>query len=225
MGFFHPIFPLIPVADWEEQLRTGRELMREVFGRAPRGFWPPEMAFSMEMIPALAKAGYDYVVVDGVHVHPADGVSDVFRPYIACHDGVCITVVPARSRRLQCPGKRAGRDWFRPRGHASRPLLAAAGRAPAGHHLVRRRERRLVSADARGLRLLRPLLRALHGARAWRRRAPLCPRGSRPAARGASDRRYWPAGCSLKRASRPRLVRTLPSSRPSRRVPLALVML
>jgi hypothetical protein len=52
------------------------------------------MAFSMAMIPALVKAGYEYVVVDGVHVHPDDGNEDPFRPYLACADGDCITVVP-----------------------------------------------------------------------------------------------------------------------------------
>jgi 4-alpha-glucanotransferase len=112
MGYFHPIFPLIPPADWEEQLRSGRELMAEIFGRAPRGFWPPEMAFSMELIPALVRAGYEYVVVDGVHVHPEDGVTDVFRPYLACHDGDCITVVP-RDRDVS-NAQESGLDasWF-----------------------------------------------------------------------------------------------------------------
>ena len=94
MGHYHPIFPLIPRADWDEQLARGRDMHERLFGRAPRGFWPPEMAFSMEMIPALVKAGYEYVVVDGVHVRPEDGLNDVFRPYSACHDGHCITVVP-----------------------------------------------------------------------------------------------------------------------------------
>lgn len=112
MGYFHPIFPLIPEADWDEQLRRGRELMAEVFGRAPRGFWPPEMAFAMEMIPALVRAGYEYVVVDGVHVHPDDAVSDVFRPYLACFDDVCITVVP-RDRDVS-NAQESGLDatWF-----------------------------------------------------------------------------------------------------------------
>ena len=112
MGHFHPIFPLIPKADWDDQLRMGREIMEDTFGRAPRGFWPPEMAFSMEMIPALVRAGYDYVVVDGVHVHPEDGVSDVFRPYLACFDGVCIGVVP-RDREVS-NAQESGLDaaWF-----------------------------------------------------------------------------------------------------------------
>jgi alpha-amylase/alpha-mannosidase (GH57 family) len=112
MGYYHPIFPLIPTADWEEQLVRGREIMEKVFGRAPRGFWPPEMAFCMEMVPALVKAGYEYVVVDGVHVRPEDGLSDIFRPYLACQDGVCITVVP-RNREIS-NGQESGLDpdWF-----------------------------------------------------------------------------------------------------------------
>jgi hypothetical protein len=112
MGYYHPIFPLIPRADWPEQLERGRELLERAFGRAPRGFWPPEMAFSMEMIPALVEAGYDYAVVDGVHVHPQDGIADVFRPYLACHEGVCIVVVP-RDRDVS-NAQQSGLDptWF-----------------------------------------------------------------------------------------------------------------
>lgn len=112
MGHYHPIFPLIPKADWAEQLERGRAAVQRAFGRAPRGFWPPEMAFTMEMIPALVDAGYEYVVVDGVHVRPEDGISDVFRPYLVCHDGVCITVVP-RDRDVSS-AQEAGLDanWF-----------------------------------------------------------------------------------------------------------------
>lgn len=112
MGYYHPIFPLIPRADWEEQLDRGLAIMERAFGRVPRGFWPPEMAFSMEMIPSLVEAGYDYVVVDGVHVRPEDGISDVFRPYLACHEGVCISVVP-RDRDVS-NAQESGLDptWF-----------------------------------------------------------------------------------------------------------------
>ena len=94
MGYYHPIFPLIPMQDWADQLQRGRAIMQEVFGRAPKGFWPPEMAFTMEMIPALLEADYEYVVVDGVHVQPRDGSHDIYRPYLACHEDRCITVIP-----------------------------------------------------------------------------------------------------------------------------------
>ena len=112
MGYCHPIFPLIPRSDWPEQLERGCEVIERAFGRTPRGFWPPEMAFTMEMIPALVEAGYDYVVVDGVHVLPEDGIPDVFRPYLACHDGVCIVVVP-RDRDVS-NAQQSGLDatWF-----------------------------------------------------------------------------------------------------------------
>jgi alpha-amylase/alpha-mannosidase (GH57 family) len=114
MGYYHPIFPLIPREDWEDQLVRGRQVMAEVFGREPRGFWPPEMAFDMEMVPALAGVGYDYVVVDGVHVQPKGdaGPLDNYRLYAAREGEARIVVVP-RDRGLsnaQESGMDAG--WF-----------------------------------------------------------------------------------------------------------------
>jgi alpha-amylase/alpha-mannosidase (GH57 family) len=97
-GYFHPIFPLIPAPDWEEHLQRSADLMQQHFGRRPRGFWPPEMAFSMDMIPTLVKAGFEYVVVDNVHVSPAtEALSDedaAVHPYLARRGEVGITVVP-----------------------------------------------------------------------------------------------------------------------------------
>ena len=113
MGYYHPIFPIIPRADWLEQLERGRAIMERVFGRTPRGFWPPELAFSMEMIPALAQAGYDYVVVDGVHVRPEDGINDIFRPYVACHEGVCMTIVPRDRDVSNAQESGLNPRWFR----------------------------------------------------------------------------------------------------------------
>ncbi len=113
MGYYHPIFPLIPQEDWDEQLVSGRQIMTDVFGRAPKGFWPPEMAFSMEMIPALVKAGYEYVVVDGVHVHAAgSGRTDIYQSYRADFAGAAITVIP-RDRDIS-NAQESGLDpsWF-----------------------------------------------------------------------------------------------------------------
>lgn len=112
MGYYHPIFPLIPRADWAEQLELGRAVLERAFGRVPRGFWPPEMAFTMEMVPALAEAGYEYVVVDGVHVRPEDGISDGFRPYLACHRGTCITVVPRDRDLSNAQASGLDPEWF-----------------------------------------------------------------------------------------------------------------
>jgi hypothetical protein len=113
MGYYHPIFPLTPRADWSEHLSRDRSLAERIFGRAQRGFWPPEMAFTMGMIPALIEAGYEYVIVDGVHVRPEDGINDVFRPYLACHEGVCITVVPLDRGVSTAQESGLDSDWFR----------------------------------------------------------------------------------------------------------------
>ena len=83
MGYYHPLFPLIPPEDRDDHLSRGRQMMKDVFGRAPRGFWPPEMVFCMEMVPALVKAGYEYVIVDSGHLQPENGVADIYRPYRA----------------------------------------------------------------------------------------------------------------------------------------------
>jgi alpha-amylase/alpha-mannosidase (GH57 family) len=97
MGFFHPIFPLIPQEDWEAQLVWGREKIKATLGKDPKGFWPPEMAFSMEMIPALKNSGYEYVIVDGVHVNPLGKlgkVNSIYRPHLAQYDDSEIVVIP-----------------------------------------------------------------------------------------------------------------------------------
>jgi hypothetical protein len=112
MGCYHPIFPVIPRADWSEQLERGRAMLEQAFGRAPRGFWPPELAFTMEMIPPLVDAGFEYVVVDGVHVRPVDGVNDIFRPYLACYRGVCITIVPRDRDVSDAQANGLDPDWF-----------------------------------------------------------------------------------------------------------------
>ncbi|MCM8775694.1 MAG: glycoside hydrolase family 57, partial [Candidatus Omnitrophica bacterium] len=114
MGYYHPIFPLIPKEDWEDQLVRGREVVKELFGREPKGFWPSEMAFCMEMIPAIKKAGYEYVVVDHVHVCPVKPVPkpDCFQPYKARYQDSEIIIIP-RNRDLS-NAQESGLDphWF-----------------------------------------------------------------------------------------------------------------
>jgi alpha-amylase/alpha-mannosidase (GH57 family) len=115
MGYYHPVFPLIPMEDWDEQIERGKKKCLEVFGREPKIFWPPEMAFTKEMIPFLVRNGYEYVIIDGVHVQPESPLSRedlLYRAHIAEHDGSKITVIP-RDRDLsnaQQSGLDAG--WF-----------------------------------------------------------------------------------------------------------------
>ena len=97
-GYFHPIFPLIPEEDRREHIEKHLRLFEETFGAKPTGFWPPELAFGMKIIPDLADAGLKWAVVDGPHVLNANremGRYDLmYRPHYAEYDGKRIIVIP-----------------------------------------------------------------------------------------------------------------------------------
>lgn len=64
--FHHPLSPLVA----DSTLRKELELYQAAYGptwgsAASRGFFPPEMAFSTRMIPALAEAGIEWAFVSG----------------------------------------------------------------------------------------------------------------------------------------------------------------
>ncbi len=115
-GYYHPVLPLIPESDREEHLQRWLGIAKHLLWR-PRfqGFWPPEMAFSMELIPLLQAFGYRYVLVDSEHVEPVTSMSWQalrYRPHIARFGGAEITVI-VRDRELsdaQESGMEVG--WF-----------------------------------------------------------------------------------------------------------------
>ena len=54
-GYYHPVLPLIPAADRQEQLSRWMGIGRHMFNRSSfAGFWPPEMGFCQELIPLAA---------------------------------------------------------------------------------------------------------------------------------------------------------------------------
>jgi len=115
-GYYHPVFPLIPPEDRPAQIGRWQGIGRHLFGRSGfQGFWPPEMGFCMEMIPALAEHGYRYVLVDVEHVTPVTSMKwpEIrYRPHVARHGGREIIVVP-RDRDLSI-AQESGMDagWF-----------------------------------------------------------------------------------------------------------------
>ena len=115
-GYYHPVLPLIPEADRREHLGRWLGIAHHLLWR-PRfpGFWPPEMGFSMELIPLLRAFGYRYVFVDSEHVEPVTEMSWQelrYRPHIARHGGEEIIVV-VRDRELS-DAQESGMDvdWF-----------------------------------------------------------------------------------------------------------------
>lgn len=115
-GYYHPVLPLTPPADWDEHLQRWQGLAGHLFWRTQfSGFWPPEMGFCMAMIPLLKRFGYRYVLVDCDHVEPLDAMSwqEVrYRPHIAEYEGETIIIVP-RDRELS-DAQESGMEygWF-----------------------------------------------------------------------------------------------------------------
>ncbi len=115
-GYYHPVLPLIPEADREEQILRWFGIAQHLFDRSRfQGFWPPEMGFAMELIPLLKRLGFRYVLVDSERVEPITPMSWQelrYRPHIASFGGEEIIVV-VRDRDLsnsQESGMDA--DWF-----------------------------------------------------------------------------------------------------------------
>jgi len=115
-GYYHPVFPLIPEADREEHLSRWQSMARHLFWRENfNGFWPPEMGFSMELIPLLRQHGYRYVIVDSEHVEPVTPMRWEelrYRPHVARQGDAEITVI-VRDRDLS-DAQEAGMEfsWF-----------------------------------------------------------------------------------------------------------------
>lgn len=114
-GYYHPVFPLIPEADRDEHVQRWLGLARHLFDRNFSGFWPPEMGFSLEMIPLLRRAGYRYVTVDAEHIVPITPMKweEIrYRPHIAKYGDDEIIVIP-RDRELSIAQENGlETDWF-----------------------------------------------------------------------------------------------------------------
>ena len=115
-GYYHPVLPLIPAADREEHVQRWLGIARHLFGRPSfSGFWPPELGFSMELIPLLQKAGFRYVVVDSEHIVPLTPMrwEEIrYRPHVARFGDSEIVVIP-RDRELSIAQENGlETDWF-----------------------------------------------------------------------------------------------------------------
>jgi alpha-amylase/alpha-mannosidase (GH57 family) len=113
-AFYYPILPLIPEADRADHLTRWQASASHLFWRENfPGFWPPEMAFSMELIPLLKQMGYRYVLVDSEHVRPLTAMTEaerLYRPHLARFGGEEIVVV-VRDRSLS-DAMASGMDWL-----------------------------------------------------------------------------------------------------------------
>jgi 4-alpha-glucanotransferase len=115
-GHYHPILPLIRPIDREQHLDRWRTTAGHLLARDHfPGFWPPELGFSMDLVPTLCRHRYRYVIVDSEHVAgltPMRWEELRYRPHLAQFGGEQIVVV-VRDRELS--GAQASvidADWF-----------------------------------------------------------------------------------------------------------------
>jgi alpha-amylase/alpha-mannosidase (GH57 family) len=67
-GRYHPILPLIPGAERQRAIADNARVNRRLIGKSwsARGFFPPEMCYSDEILPDIANSGHDWVILSGV---------------------------------------------------------------------------------------------------------------------------------------------------------------
>ena len=63
---YHPLLPKLPETEAVRQIILNDETNRKYFGRAwqPRGFFPPEMGFSMDVAKIVSKMGFKWIIAD-----------------------------------------------------------------------------------------------------------------------------------------------------------------
>jgi alpha-amylase/alpha-mannosidase (GH57 family) len=91
-GKYHPILPLIPKYEMERQIRLNKSTNRRFFGETynPKGFFPPEMCYSKDILPPIIQAGYRWIILGGIAC-PADWPMDTI--YKAEYEGESISVL------------------------------------------------------------------------------------------------------------------------------------
>jgi alpha-amylase/alpha-mannosidase (GH57 family) len=90
-GKYHPILPLIPQREVKRQIELNQKTNGFFFGDAfkPAGFFPPEMAYSRDIISPIVETGYRWIILSGVAC-PADWPVDSI--YQVEHEGKRLAV-------------------------------------------------------------------------------------------------------------------------------------
>jgi alpha-amylase/alpha-mannosidase (GH57 family) len=67
-GKYHPILPLIPADEAERQILLNHDTNREYLGEAyrPRGFFPPEMCYSNDIVKPVASSLHEWIIISGI---------------------------------------------------------------------------------------------------------------------------------------------------------------
>ena len=75
---YHALLPFLPAPEIERQVKLNETTLKHFFGDdwQPRGFFPPEMAFTTELARVIAGLGYQWVIVDELSFPKEQGQVD-----------------------------------------------------------------------------------------------------------------------------------------------------
>jgi predicted glycosyl hydrolase (DUF1957 family) len=66
-GKYHPILPLIPAGERTRSIAEHAQANRSLLGAdGVRGFFPPELCYAGEILPEVAAAGFEWLILSGV---------------------------------------------------------------------------------------------------------------------------------------------------------------
>lgn len=68
-AMYHPILPLLPMEEVRRQIELNEEILQKYFGTtyARKGFFIPEMAYSLEVAECIEEFGFKWIVLDEMH--------------------------------------------------------------------------------------------------------------------------------------------------------------
>jgi len=80
---YHPILPLVPLAEARQQIQDNEQILKEVLDiqNRPAGFFFPEMAYSPETGKLVRELGYQWAVLDEIHPYGRVGQAEPDRVY------------------------------------------------------------------------------------------------------------------------------------------------
>jgi hypothetical protein len=67
-GKYHPILPLIPLSEVERQIGHNHKTNKSLLGKSydPKGFFPPEMCYSKEIVKPIVDSGHRWIIISGI---------------------------------------------------------------------------------------------------------------------------------------------------------------
>jgi len=80
---YHAFLPFLEPAEIERQIQINNETCKKYLGDAyqPKGFFPPEMAYTPALLPILEKYGFEWIILDEIAYNGKPGEVDYSKLY------------------------------------------------------------------------------------------------------------------------------------------------